>query len=95
MFVVTHAPGSSAHNPVERRMTPLSEDAAEMILPSDTFGNHLDVGNKTIDLELETKQFEAAGKILAEVWSESVIDGYPVLASYTYLPEKEHEKVFS
>ena len=82
VFVFTHAPGSSAHNPVERRMAPLSKDTAGIILPFDTFGSHLDGSNKTVNVELEIKNFEAAGNILAEVWSESVIDSYPVVATY-------------
>ena len=31
--------------------------------------------------------FAAAGDILAEVWSESVIDSYPVVAEYLSPPE--------
>ena len=69
VFVFTHAPGSNAYNPVEKRMAPLSKDTAGIILPFDTFGNHLDASNKTFDLELEIKNFETAGKILAEIWS--------------------------
>ena len=95
VFVFTHSPGSSAYNPVERRMTPLSKDTAGIILHFDTFGNHLDVSNKTIDSELETKNFEAARRILGEIWSESIIDNHPVVASYTSPPEKEHSKVCS
>ena len=93
VFVFTHAPGSSAYNPVQRRMAPLSEDTAGIILPFDTFGNYLDASNKTIDSKLEIKNFEAAGRILAEIWSESIIDIYPFVASYTSPPEKEHSKV--
>ena len=33
IFVFTHAPGSSAYNPVEWRMTPLPKDTAGVILP--------------------------------------------------------------
>ena len=66
VFVFTHAPGSSAYNPVERRMASLSKDSAGNILPFDTFGNHLDVLNKTIDSELEIKNFEAATKSLGK-----------------------------
>ena len=96
VFVFTHAPGSSAYNPVERRKAPLSNDTAGIILPFDTFGNHLDASNKTIDSTLEIKNFEAAGKILAEIWSGSFIDNHPVIASYTSPPpppEKEHSKL--
>ena len=82
IFVFCNAPGFSAYNRVERRMAPLSKDAAGIILPFDTFGTHLNSSNKTIDDELEIKNFEAAGKILASVWSESIIDNFPVVAEY-------------
>ena len=74
-------------------MAPLSKDTAGIILPFDNFRNHLDASNKTIDSELEIKNFEAAGKILVKIWSESIIDNHPVAASYTSPPEKEHSKV--
>ena len=93
VFVFTHAPGSSAYNPVERQMSTLSKDTAGIILPFNTFGNHLDASNKTIDSELEIKNFQATGKVLAEIWSELIIDNHPVVASCTSQPEKEHSKV--
>ena len=74
-------------------MASLPKDTAGITLPLDTFGNHLDASNKTIDSELEITNFEAAGKIHAEIWSESIIDNHPVAASYTSPPEKEHSKV--
>ena len=52
---------------VESRMAPFSKDTAGIILPFDTFGNYLDASNKTIDSKLEIKNFEAAGRILAEI----------------------------
>ena len=91
VFVFTHAPGSSAYNPVERQIAPLSKDTAGITQPFDTFGNHLDASNKTIDSELEIEKFKAAGKILVEIWSESIIDNHPVVASYTRL--QEHSKM--
>ena len=70
VFVFTHAPGSNAYNPVERRMAPLSKDTAGIILPFDTFGSHPDAANKTNDINLEIGNFKAAAKILAKTWSE-------------------------
>ena len=35
--------------------------------------------------------FAAPGDILAEVWTESVIDSYPVVAEYLSLPENIRE----
>ena len=54
---MTHAPGMSAYNYVERRMAPLSRELAGVILPYDSFGNHLNASGKTIDDELEKKNF--------------------------------------
>ena len=66
MCLFTHAAGSSAYNPVERRMAPLSKDTAGVILPFDTYGNHLNNSNKTVDEDLEKENFKAAGEILAK-----------------------------
>ena len=74
--------GSSTYNPVERRMAPLTKDTSGVILPFDTFGTHLNASNKAIDMELEKKNFKAAGEILAEIWSESIINGHPIKARY-------------
>ena len=81
-FVATNAPGRSAYNRVERRMAPLSHDLAGVILPHDKFGSHLDSRGNTVDCDLEIKNFEHAGKVLAEIWSNTVIDGHPVVAEY-------------
>ena len=63
-------------------MTPLSKDTSSVILPFDIYGTHLNASIKTIDIELEVKNFIAAGEILAEIWSESIIDGHAVKAAY-------------
>ncbi|KAF2899787.1 hypothetical protein ILUMI_06400 [Ignelater luminosus] len=82
MFVCTNAPHQSARNPVERRMAPLSRDLCGLIIPHDVCGTHLDARGRTIDKVLEKKNFEAAGRILAEVWDRTVIDGLEVIAQY-------------
>ena len=46
LFVFTHAPGSSAYNPAERKMAPLSKDTAGLVLPFDIFGTHLNASNE-------------------------------------------------
>lgn len=74
LIIASHAPGQSAFNPVERRMAPLSHDLTGLILPYNTFGSHLDSSNRTINIDLERKNFQAAGKVLAEVWSSTVRD---------------------
>lgn len=82
MFVITNAPGRNAYNRVERRMVPLSRELSGLILPHDHYGSHLSDDVKTIDAELEIKNFAFAGNTLAEVWSSMVIDQYPVTAEY-------------
>ena len=83
---VTNAPGLSAYNRVERRMHPLSLSMAGVILPHDTFGTHLDNQGKTVNFELEKDNFAAAGKVLAEVFSNIKIDGHEVQARYVSGP---------
>jgi hypothetical protein len=62
-------------------MVPLSRDLTGLILPHDHYDSHLDSNGKTIDLDLETLNFEKAARTLAEIWSESVIDTYPLIAN--------------
>ncbi len=82
LFITCHAPGQSAYNAVERRMAPLSHDVAGLILPHNHFGDHLDGHGRTTDAKLEKLNFSKAGEILAEVWSQTIIDGHPVVAKY-------------
>lgn len=63
LFVFTNAPGRSAYNRVERRMAPLSRELATVVLPYEHYGSHLDSQGKTIDNELELKNFQHAGII--------------------------------
>lgn len=82
IFLATNAPGRSAYNPIERRMAPLSKELRGVLLPHDTFGSHLDGSKRTIDKDLEIKNFKAAGKVLAEIFSGITIDGYDVYSEY-------------
>jgi hypothetical protein len=82
LFIMTNAPHHSAYNPVERCMAPLSHDVSGLILKHDFYGSHLDAKAETIDRDLELRNFEKAGQTLAEVWSKTVIDGFPVIAEY-------------
>lgn len=83
---VTNAPGLSAYNKAERRMFPLSKALTGVVLPHDTYGSHLDNAGKTIDAELEMKNFEAAGETLCSLWNELEIDGFKVVAEYIKEP---------
>ena len=85
---MTNALGRSAFNRVERRMAALSYHLAGLLLRHDSFRSHLDSTNKCIDEELEKKNFAEAGRTLANVWSELVIDKYPVHAEYIEPGEK-------
>lgn len=91
IMIFTNAPGRSAYNRVERRMAPLSKELAGVILPHDTYGSHLDSAGRTIDLELEKKNFCKAGNTLADIWSGMVIDNHEVVAEYIE-PNPEIEK---
>ncbi|KAJ8687960.1 hypothetical protein QAD02_024398 [Eretmocerus hayati] len=82
LIIATNAPGASAFNRVERRMAPLSRELSGVILPHDHFGTHLDNSHRTIDHDLEARNFGYAGKALAEIWSNMVIDHHPVHAEY-------------
>ena len=82
LLISTHAPGLSAYNEVERRMVPLSKALFGILLPHETFWTHLDSSRKTIDTNLEKRNFKAAGKILAKVWEEIVLGNFPVVADY-------------
>lgn len=55
---MTHAPGMSAYNYVERQMAPLSRALAGLVLPHESCGSHLDASGKTVDEELEKKKFQ-------------------------------------
>lgn len=80
LFVACNAPGRSAYNRVERRMAPLSRSLVGVILPHDRYGTHLDSQGLTIDAELEKINLSYAGTALAEVWSETIIDGHVTVA---------------
>lgn len=63
-------------------MAPLSSQLSGVILKHDACDSHLDGRGRTMDQELELKNFENAGVTLAEIWSKLVIDDHPVTAEY-------------
>ena len=81
-FVATSAPGRSIFKRVERKMSNLSKKLSGVTLPHDHFGIHLDNNNNTVDEELERKNFEHSGEILAELWSKLVINDNPVVSEF-------------
>ena len=68
--------------PTVRRMTPLSKELDGILLEHEHFGAHLNDKENTIHPHLELKNTEHAGKILGEIWTGMVTDGYPVIAKY-------------
>ncbi|CAF4041373.1 unnamed protein product [Rotaria sp. Silwood2] len=94
LFILTHAPGQSAYNIVERRMAPLSHDLAGLILPHDYFGSHLTESGVTANIDLEKLNFRKAGQILAERWNKSVIDGFSCVAEICAEDEAEEGHEF-
>ena len=60
-------------------MAPSLKDALGVILPFDNCGSYLNSGNVTIVNGLERRNFKATCKVLENIWSESVIDGNPVI----------------
>lgn len=70
-------------------MAPLSRDLAGVVLDHEVLGTHLNEKGETIDLELEKKNFAHAGEVLAEIWSNTVIDGHPTIAKYVHPEESE------
>lgn len=82
IYIATNAPERSAFNRVKRRMAPLCRELTGAVLKYDNFGSHLDFSNRTTDLELEKRNFESAGIVLANIWSQLVIDDFPVVAEY-------------
>lgn len=91
LIIITNAPGRSAYNEVERRMARLSQVLSGVILPHDTFGSHLKNG-KTIDTELEKRNFEAAGEILAAYWNKVTYSGNFTSAEYIKPEDSEHKE---
>ena len=81
-YLATNSPGRSASNRVERRMAPLSRELTGLILEHKHFGSHFDSHNKTIDVELQKRNFEHGGRVFTEVWKSLEIDGFFVEAEY-------------
>ena len=67
LIIALYPEGFSAFNPVERRMAPLSRELCGVIFDHQHHGVHLNSKKETIDIELERKNFEFAGKALADL----------------------------
>jgi hypothetical protein len=60
----------------------MSHELSCVILPHDHYGSLLDDQRRTIDTDLELRNFQYAGEVLADVWSPLVVDGHPTVAEY-------------
>lgn len=80
-------PGRSALNRIERKIASLSHELSGVIFPRDHCGSHLDDQRRTIDLEL--RNFQNAGEVLADVSSPLVVDGHPAVAEYIQLHQSK------
>ena len=72
----------------------LSKELTGVLLPHDTYGTHLDNNGQTVDVELELKNFEAAGTTLCNIWNNLVIDGYQTFAEFIKEPPPQSIKDF-
>ena len=59
-------------------MAPLSRFLSGVFLKHETYGTHLDRSGKTIDIDLEIRNFFAIMGVVSEIWSEKFIDKCPV-----------------
>ncbi|CAG8498792.1 1853_t:CDS:2 [Scutellospora calospora] len=63
----------SAYNLVEHSMSTLSEKLADIVLPIDHFGSHLNSSSNVIDSELANQNFCYAGERLYNIWQQDYI----------------------
>ena len=54
-------------------MAPLSRDLSGLVLSHEHYGTHLNVSGKTINRELEVKNFKKAGETLDEVNNKIIL----------------------
>ena len=91
LHISTHVPSLSAYNQIEIRMDPVSSSSRSSsgsLLPHEKFGTHLYSSRKTINTNLEKHNIKAAGKILANVLKEVVLDNFTVVANYVENADK-------
>ena len=88
LHISTHVPSLSAYNQIEIRMDPVSKIWSGSLLPHENFGTHLYSSRKTINTNLEKHNIKVAGKILANVLKEVVLDNFTVVADYVENADK-------
>ncbi|CAG8807009.1 7752_t:CDS:2, partial [Cetraspora pellucida] len=63
-----HAPRQSVYNPVEHSMSTLSEKLADIVLPIDHFGLHLDSNVIIENIDLAKQNFCYVSEKLCDIW---------------------------
>ena len=81
-FAACNTRGLSAYHFIERRIATMSREHDGFILPHDYYGTHLNCNGNTTDRGKELQNFRKAGNLLPDIWSNAVIDSYPVSASW-------------
>merc|ERR1719450_1929400 len=66
LYIVTTPSDNHLDKYIHKRMIPIAKDLCHVILPYEHFGTHYDGNNDTIDEELETLNYEKAGKVISE-----------------------------
>lgn len=76
-------------------MATVSHELSGVILSHDHYRSHLDDQRRTIDDELELRNFNYAGKLLVDVWLRLVVDGHLTMAEYIepYVSELKEENI--
>eukprot|EP01083_Nonionella_stella_P058319 152776_1 len=69
-------PGNSAYNFIERRMCPFSKSLVGFVVDHLHHGNHLNASKKTIDTDLEEKNFLHGQKSVAELFEKVVVEDH-------------------
>ena len=95
LMVNCNAPNCSRMNKVELRIAPLSFRLAGVVLDHQMCGVHLDGSKKTIDTEMELKNFEAAGTTCAKLFHDEEWGGHKMDAKYVPPPEPSKLPVFN
>ena len=76
-------------------MAPLSFRLAGIVIDHQRYGEHLNASKKTIDPNLELRNFEGAGNEVASLWHGHEWGGHKIDAKYVPPPAPENLPVFN
>ena len=86
LMLISLPAGYSPFSPCERRMAPLSKQLTGVVLDHKYHGSHLDASKETVNVKLEKKNFEHAGKRLVKILEEMTLDNHKTIAKYVTPP---------